>query len=358
MDGTETANRSDKKFRLVQVGCGNMARRWVKYAAERPDIELAALVDIHLPAAEALAREFELNVPCYTDLGTAIRESGADLVFDVTIPQVHKTVVTTAAALGCDVIGEKPMAMTMADAYEIEDIVRRYGRRYSVMQNRRFARQIREARGQIAQGTIGKPAHATANFFLGPHFGGFRETMDHPLLLDMAIHTFDQARYLLQADPMSVYCHEFNPSHSWYSGNASAVCIFEMDDGSVFTYNGSWCAEGEPTSWQGDWRVVGSEGTLFWDGTNEPYCSVAEGSLGPGARMLTYRRVEPSSPWTGREGHDGCFDEMLDALRDGRPAETDCSDNLKSMAMVFAAIESARRGEKVRIGPGQAYDIG
>ncbi|WP_350356262.1 Gfo/Idh/MocA family protein [Cohnella hashimotonis] len=355
---TDTTDKAARKFRLVQVGCGNMARRWVKYATGRPDIELAALVDIHLPAAEALAREFGLDCPCYTDLGTAIRETGADLVFDVTIPQVHKTVVTTAVELGCDVIGEKPMAVTMADAYEIEDIVRRHGRHYAVMQNRRFARQIREARGLIAQGSIGKPAHATANFFLGPHFGGFRETMDHPLLLDMAIHTFDQARYLLQSDPVSVYCHEFNPSHSWYAGNASAVCIFEMSDGSVFTYNGSWCAEGEPTSWQGDWRVVGSEGTLIWDGTNDSYCSIAEGELRPGARMHAYRQVESSAPWTGQEGHDGCFDEMLAALAEDRPAETDCSDNLKSMAMVFAAIESARSGEKVRIGPGQAYDRG
>ena len=40
--------------------------------------------------------------------------------------------------------------------------------------------------------------------------------MESPLLLDMAIHTFDQARFITGADALSVYCHEFNPAGSWY----------------------------------------------------------------------------------------------------------------------------------------------
>lgn len=89
--------------------------------------------------------------------------------------------------------------------------------------------------------------------------------MDHPLIVDMAIHTFDQARFISGTDPISVYCHEYNPPGSWYKGNAAAICIFEMSDGSVFTYRGSWAAEGQNTSWESAWRVTGSEGTALWD---------------------------------------------------------------------------------------------
>ena len=72
------------------------------------------------------------------------------------------------------------------------------------------------------------------DMFLGAHFTGFRNTMDHPLLVDMAIHTFDEARYLLsEARPVLAYCQEFNPPNSWYKGDASAVAVFEMSDGSV-----------------------------------------------------------------------------------------------------------------------------
>jgi predicted dehydrogenase len=340
---------STKPFRVVQVGCGNMGKRWVKHALTRADVEVVALVDINLAAADALAQELQLEVGRFTNLEEAIRSTNANLVLDVTIPEVHKSVVLTAASLGCDVLGEKPMAATMQDAIEMRDFVSKHGKNYFVMQNRRFAKQIREARGIIEQGLIGQPGFTKADFFLGPHFGGFREAMDNPLILDMAVHTFDQARYLLQANPVSVYCHEFNPSYSWYRGSASAICIFELSDGSVFSYNGSWCAEGAPTSWQADWRINGSKGTLLWDGTNDPYAEVTSEVNTNGTLVKESKRIEPPILWEGREGHDACFDEMFDALIEGRKAETDSSDNLHSMAMVFGAIESAKRGEKVLI---------
>ena len=47
-------------------------------------------------------------------------------------------------------------------------------------------------------------------------------------------------------------------------------------------------------------------------------------------------------PW-----HHGCLDEMFGALLEGRRAETDCRDNIWSMAMVLGAMESSRSGQKV-----------
>lgn len=55
------------------------------------------------------------------------------------------------------------------------------------------------------------------------HFGGFRDKMPSPLILDMAIHHFDLARYMSGADPVAVYAKEFNPAGSWYKGDVSAT---------------------------------------------------------------------------------------------------------------------------------------
>lgn len=338
----------DKRFRIVLAGCGSMAKKWVNYALSRKDTEIVGCVDIQLESAEKMSAEFALGCPAFTDLAEALRQTNANLVFDVTIPEAHKQVVTTAIAHGCNVIGEKPIATTLADAIEVERLVREAGRSYTVMQNRRFDPNIRGLQKMLQEEVIGDPSHMTANFFLGPHFGGFRELMDSPLLLDMAIHTFDQARFLLQSAPVTVYCHEFNPKGSWYNGNAAAICIFEMFDGSVFTYNGSWCAEGAGTSWQAEWRIVGTKGTAHWDGDHPAYCSVVAEHQ-PGGLLQQYSQVHPTGHWNGQEGHHGCLDDAFAALLEERPAETDCSDNLQSVAMVFAAIESARTGAKVRV---------
>ena len=224
----------------------------------------------------------------------------------------------------------------------------RLGRRYAVMQNRRYLKGIRACRGLVAS-KLGRVGIINADFYIGAHFGGFRDLMDNVLVLDMAVHTFDMARFISGSDAVSVWCKEFNPAWSWYKGASSAICAFEMANGSVFCYRGSWCAEGANTGWEADWRIVGEKGTAVWNGKEAPWAELAlpreKGQLiGPASR------VEASLDWAGREGHAGCLDEMFLSLVEGRPAETECSDNLKTVEMVFGAIESSRTGKTVALG--------
>jgi len=335
-----------KRFRIALAGCGGMAQTWVKYALSRDDVEIVALVDVKEENARATAARHELTCKVYRDIATAIKASDANTVFNVTTPEAHRDIVITSLKLGCDVFGEKPMATSVREAQEMVSVVKRTGRTYAVMQNRRYSRNIRALRGLISSGIIGHVGFVCADFFLGPHFGGFRDLMDSPLILDMSIHTFDQARFIAGADPLWVYCCEFNPHGSWYKGNAAAVCTFGLSDGSVFSYRGSWCSEGAPTSWESSWRIMGAKGTAVWDGTSPPYCEV----VAPSDKLQflnDYERVEAPITWSGREGHFGCLDEMFTALLEGRKAETDCTDNIKSMAMVFGALESAKKQKRV-----------
>ena len=164
----------------------------------------------------------------------------------------------------------------------------------------------------------------------------------------MAIHTFDQARFLGNCDPVSVYCHSFNPKHSWYKGNASAICIFEMSDGVVYTYRGSWCAEGLQTSWESQWRIVGAKGTMLWDGGS----NIRAAHLKPEGKPGFHSEMEETTikvealPYTG---HGGLIRDYIECLQTGKTPLTVCSDNIKSLAMVMAAVESSRTNKKVRI---------
>ncbi len=336
-------------YKIAVAGCGGMANTWVKYVLGRSDAEIVALVDIKQEFAQAMAERHGLSCGTFTDIKQAIVETGANLVFDITIPASHFTISRTAMELGCDVFAEKPLAETFDECQEIIRISDRTGRTHAVMQNRRFDSRIRALRKLIAEGHIGKPGYAGADFFLGPHFGGFRDSMDSPLLLDMAIHTFDQARLILDADPVSVYCQEFNPVGSWYQGQAAAVCIFEMSDGSIFCYRGSWCAEGAPTSWEASWRVTGEKGTAIWDGEGNPYAEAVAPGNQEGNFIREYNRIVMDAPEQIRSFHIGCLDEMFASLSEDRKAETDCRDNIHSMAMVLGAIESSKTGRKIMI---------
>lgn len=337
------------EHRVVVAGCGGMANEWITYALKHAEIEIVGLVDIRPESAHDMASRHGLSCPVFTEIAQAIEETKANLVFDVTVPSSHFHIASKALEAGCHVFSEKPLAETMEQCNEIVNMAERTGRSHAVMQNRRYDPRIRSLRQLISAGTIGRAGYIGASFFLAPHFGGFREAMDSPLLLDMAIHTFDQARFISGADPVTVYCQEFNPPGSWYAGNAAAVCIYEMSDGSVFCYQGSWCAEGAPTSWEASWRIQGERGAAVWDGRDMPYAEVISGDKDTGKFMLDYERVEGPEVQMDETFHQGCLAEMFRSLTEQRPAETDCRDNRYSMAMVLGALESARTGRKLNI---------
>jgi predicted dehydrogenase len=239
-----------KKLKVIQVGCGAMGRGWIENALKIPEIEMVGLVDVQRKAAEAAAEKFGLTSGVVFDtLAGAMEQTGADAVFDVTIPAAHESVVTEALGMGRHVLGEKPMSETLDSARRMVAAAEKSGKTYAVTQNYRYQPAIRSLQSFLVTGSIGPVQEVHSEFFIGAHFGGFRDEMAYPLILDMSIHTFDAARFLTGASPVSVYCHSFNPGRSWYKGDASAVAIFEMSDGVVFSYRGSWCSEGLKTNW-------------------------------------------------------------------------------------------------------------
>ena len=335
-------------LRVVLAGCGGMAGAWLGSVKNKTDVEIVGLVDINEEAAIKRKADFELErASTGSDLSSMLMAMKPDAVFDCTVPESHVSVTLTALEHGCHVLGEKPLADTMENAARMIRAAKEAGKIYAVIQNRRYDLRIRGFREFIASGRIGPLTTLNSDFYIGAHFGGFRDRMEHVLLLDMAIHSFDQARFLSGADPVAVYCHEWNPSASWYDHDASAVAIFEMTGGLIYTYRGSWCAEGVNTTWECDWRAIGENGTAAWNGADQYR---AQAVTGPGGfhSALMDARIGPAE--VGKQGgHAGLIEEFLECIRTGGVPETICTDNVKSLAMVFGAIESAKTHQRIEI---------
>ena len=108
------------KFKAVLVGAGGMGKAWGKNLTQHDDVEIGAWVDIRPEAAAAAADELTLSdVWTGDNLEKAIGETKPDFVVDVTIPEAHRDVTVTALGMGIPVLGEKPMAASMAQAREM-----------------------------------------------------------------------------------------------------------------------------------------------------------------------------------------------------------------------------------------------
>jgi predicted dehydrogenase len=337
-------------LKVVLAGCGGISRAWLEAIKQIPEIRMVGFVDLNEAAARGRAEQFGwTDAVIDTDLSAALQVTRPDAVFDCTVPEAHVQVTLEALRRGCHVLGEKPLADSMAHARQMVAAAQAADKRYAVIQNRRYDPNIRRLRAFLEAGTIGDITTVNCDFYIGAHFGGFRDRMEHVLLLDMAIHTFDAARLISGADALAVYCHEWNPAGSWYDHDASAMAIFEMTGGIVCNYRGSWCAEGLRTTWECDWRIVGTKGSVKWDGATG---FRAEAVAKTGGFLSSMQEIElpPYDDPDKIGGHGGVIRDFVRCIQTGATPETAGADNIRSLAMVFGAIESAETKQRVMIG--------
>ena len=339
-------------YKIIVAGCGMVADWWLEIVLKRSDCQIVGLVDRDIDNAIAKKSNYNLTAGTYSNINDALEKEDANLVFDLTAPGAHHDVTVAALKAGCHVFGEKPMSDSIANAEKMVQTAEETGREYFVMQNRRYVPGVVSMKDFLRTDTLGAIGQVSVSFQLDPHFGGFREEMESPLIADMAIHTFDAARFITGKNPVSVYCHEYNPPWSWYKGNAAAVCIFEMEDGTVFDYRGSWCANGLNTSWESEWRVACAKGALFWDGNEKLFYDLKDTTKKIGlASENNVKSNHITIPIKDQPfgGHEMCITEMFDALKNGTRPQTDCRDNINSIRMVYKAMESARNKKVVML---------
>jgi predicted dehydrogenase len=335
--------------RAIVVGAGGISNAWFR-PLKKEGVEVVAVVDRRRDAAEEKVAKHELACPASGDLAKTLEGGEADFLVDLTTPESHCEVACAGLEAGLHVVSEKPMASTMDEGRRMVATSEKTGKLYMVSQSRRWDAKHATLAKTVASGALGTLTTLDCDFYIGAHFGGFRAEMDSPLILDMSIHHFDLARMISGLDPVAVYAEEWNPVGSWYKGDVAASCVFEMTGGVRFSYRGSWCAEGCPTSWNGDWRVIGEKGTMIYEHDNPPrgqVLPVTEDGEGGLMRKLADLGIAKASVEFG--GQHGALREMLRFIDDGTTPQCECHDNIKSLAMVLAAIESSRKGERVAV---------
>lgn len=325
-------------LRVIQVGVGGMGRKWTGCVAESSRWEAAAYVDVDPQNLAAAATQHGMPMErCFTDLRKAFAAVEADALLDVTPQKFRKKTCLAAFERGLHVLSEKPLADTLVNAKTIVQAAEDAGRVYMVAQNYRYQPQVETVRRFIDQDKLGDLGYVTIAFHKGPHFGGFREEMEYPLLLDMAIHHFDLLRHILRADISTVQACSLDAPWNWNRGDATAMVQLELEGGAVANYAASWVAQGAETPWNGNWRFDGAKGALLWQ-DDAVHFSGGSGKT-RSVRLLKYPRTH----------QDRLLEVFADALEQGAEPETSGRRNLNSLATTFAVVKAAREHRRVHV---------
>ncbi|WP_304502253.1 Gfo/Idh/MocA family protein [Brachybacterium sp. FME24] len=337
---------ADRPARVVVVGAGGMGSWWAREVAASPVAELVGVADLVEGAPQRVVEQAGVADPSAVGVGSdgvdLAVELGADLLIDPTVPVAHHPVTVKALHAGIPVLGEKPVTETLPEALSLVAHTELTGVPFMVSQSRRFFRQVRQLRSFVA--AHGPTVLTSAFFSLYTEMEGYRRTQLHPLLRDMGIHAFDTARYIMDADPVAVTARGAQPDWSVYSHDATVTATFEMSDGSLFVYNGTWNARGLPTYWNSEWRIGAQLGSATWDGKGAPV-------LGTDDEEATKHLQAAVAAESGEEPDQiaASLIEFVSALREGRTPMCEVHENLLSFAMVEAAVASVDRGVRVEI---------
>jgi len=329
----------ERKAILVGLG-GRATNYWMEQLHGHPHVQVEAYVDSSQDCRQRAADQGVDGKKIYTSLDEALDACEADFVVDVTPPAVHHKIAARAFEAGLHVLGEKPLSDRFEIARDIERQGAEAGLKHMIAQNYRFNGGARTVRKMIAERRIGPPGQCDVTFYkdwarglTGSHY----LTEPYMLLNDMMVHHFDLMRYVLGADPLRVQAVTWNHPWGWHQGDAAHVIHFEFPDGLHATHVCVGCSLGADTTYHGDWRIDGPEGSIAWkhDAVRRVRQHQGDGPLDEPVEL-----TEPPGDM---------ISEFLAAIDEDREPECSAADNLKTLAMVFAAIRSAKENRRVTI---------
>lgn len=142
------------RVRVALVGCGRIARVHRTYLAELPEVELVGLCDVDEAARNAFAAA--VNLPAYPTIAELLEHAKPQVVHVLTPPATHAPLARELLSGGVNVLVEKPLALTAAEADTVLDAARRAGRWVSVDHNRWFDPVVQQAARAVDTGRLGK----------------------------------------------------------------------------------------------------------------------------------------------------------------------------------------------------------
>jgi predicted dehydrogenase len=343
----------EPRLRVGLIGCGRIARIvHLGTLLGLPGVELVAIAEADLERRREAAATAPGTV-AFSDYTRLLESADVEAVVIALPTHLHAAAAVAALERGVHVYVEKPLARGLEEGAEVLAAWRASGAVGASGFNFRCHPLHMEARTRIAGGDIGKPLAMSGLFCAAPRTVPEWKTARATgggVLLDLASHHVDLARFLLGSEPSEAGCE----LRSVRSEDDTAALTIRMDDGVLM--QGLYST----TSAEADRiEVHGDEGRLVIDryGSSALERAGARRGFSRGDRLRGAARLVVATPRRLRHAlaapTDPSFRASLcaftDAVRSAGAPPADLLDGYRSLAVVVAAERSARDGRRIRI---------
>ncbi len=336
-----------KKLKFATIGCGFWAQFQIAAWHELEGVELTAVYNRTREKAENLAEKYG-NVTVYDTAEELIKNEELDFVDIITHVQTHEKFVLLAAEYGLPVICQKPMAPDYQTAKKMVAACKKAGVQLIIHENWRFQAAIREVKKQLDSGVIGRPFRGRISYNNSfPVFDNQPSLaeLDRFIINDMGTHILDTARFLF-GEAKSIYC-QTKTVHQDIKGEDVASIAMKMADDVHCNVEMSYASRIEHDRFPETFMLIeGEKGSIELAPDRRGKTTTEKGTL---IKKIT----RPQYAWAQQPYNHPCIVDAnrhyLEAIRQGREAETSGQDNLKTMQLVSLAYQSAEENRVLEV---------
>ncbi len=347
------------RFGFAIVGAGNIAQLHAAAIREIPGARLAAWVSKTRERARALAEKFGGDV-C-ADLDEALRRPDVHAVAICTPSGTHADIGIRAAHAGKHVMVEKPIDVSLTKARALVDACRASGVRLGAIFQSRCLPAVALLKKAILRGRLGRVFvgdayvkwYRTREYYEAARWRGTKALDGGGALINQAIHTVDLLQHL--AGPVAqVFGFAERLRHPYIESEDTAVGVVKFKCGAVGVIEAATSAA------PGFGRRIelhGERGTVVLDGNeitvwklDRPRPEETELDQDLDRLRNTARDASDgsSNPMNlDVAGHRTQLEDLVAAVRDGRPPLVDGAEGLKALEIVLALYRSAETGARV-----------
>lgn len=342
-------------MKYALIGCGRIATNHMK-AAVNNELEIAAVCDILPEKMEALLAKHELEndetIKRYTDYKQMIAEVKPELVSIATESGNHAEIALFCIDNGVNLIIEKPMAMSIADADEIIKRSDEKGVVVSACHQNRFNVAIQELRKAVEAGRFGKLSHGSIHvrwnrnqgyYDQAPWRGTWAE--DGGALMNQCIHGIDLLRWMMGDEIEEIYGVTRQQFHNYLEAEDVGMAVIKFKNGAIGTIEGT--TNVYPKNLEETLYIFGENGTVKIGGTSTNNIDVWDFADETEEDQANKGLEEQTSNVYGN-GHTSLFADVMDAIKTGRKPYIDAVAGRNALEVVLSIYKSQKTGQPVK----------
>lgn len=338
-------------MKYALIGCGRISTNHIK-AAVHNKLEIVAVCDIIPERMDTVLDKHGLkedkSILRYTDYKQMVDDLKPELVSIATESGIHGEIAIYCIERGVNVIIEKPMAMSLAEADKIIELAEKKHVKVSACHQNRFNIAVQEMRRALEAGRFGKLSHGSIHvrwnrnqeyYTQAPWRGTWAQ--DGGALMNQCIHGIDLLRWMMGDEVESVYGVTKQQFHHYMEAEDIGMAVVKFKNGAVATIEGT--TNVYPQNLEETLYLFGENGTVKLGGKSTNNIDVWNFADETDADTKNKGLEEATSNVYGN-GHTSLFADVMDAIEKDRTPYVDAYAGRRALEMILAIYKSQKTG--------------